>query len=212
MVHPIRDVHVFCPPSTPVAWHPPEASHRWQWQESTRLGAEPKHLPRDHGWQWQWVGWHERWVAWVVCCCEVAFAPVAAHAWMDGWYHRWLGMDGCHGWQWVGGEGYVPEPHGSHKAQPVLFWKCDPLQKKSVRTMQASAPRSQRWPCCVVSQTPLRAEPCRHLRQSLEMHVAAVGSMQNFEPAMVAVRLKAQHTSGISTRNLSAKDTLLTRG
>ena len=118
MVHPIRDVHVFCPPSTPVAWHPPEASHRWQWQESTRLGAEPKHLPRDHG--WQWVGWHERWVAWVVCCCEVAFAPVAAHAWMDGWYHRWLGMDGCHGWQWVGGESYV---------QPVLFCKCDPLQR-----------------------------------------------------------------------------------
>ena len=139
------------------------------------------------------MGWHERWVAWVVCCCEVAFAPVAAHAWMDGWYHRWLGMDGCH----VGLEGYVPEPHVPHNAQPVLFWKCDPLQKSLSALCKPPLPaHCDGLATHVASQTPLRAEPCRHLRQSLEMEVAAVGSMHNFEPAMVAVRLKAQHTSG----------------
>ena len=44
---------------------------------------------------WMAVGWHdERWVAWVVCCCEVAFAPVPAHAWMDGWMvgYGWMSM------------------------------------------------------------------------------------------------------------------------
>ena len=135
------------------------------------------------------------------------------HGWMGGIIDGWVWMDvmGGSGWVWL--EGYVPEPHVPHNAQPVLFWKCDPLQKSLSALCKPPLPaHCDGLATHVASQTPLRAEPCRHLRQSLEMVVAAVGSMHNFEPAMVAVRLKAQHTSGISTRNLSAKDTLLTRG
>ena len=47
IIHPIRNIHIFLPHSTPVAWPPPEASHRWQWQESTRLGAK---TPTEGSW------------------------------------------------------------------------------------------------------------------------------------------------------------------
>ena len=48
MIHPIRH-RIEVPHSTPVAWHPPlnEASHRWQWQESTRLETK---TPTEGSW------------------------------------------------------------------------------------------------------------------------------------------------------------------
>ena len=43
------------------------------------------------------------------------------HGWMGGIIDGWVWMDvmGGSGWVWL--EGYVPEPHVPHNAQPVLF-------------------------------------------------------------------------------------------
>ena len=43
MIHPIRNVHVFLPPTAPVALRPPKATHRWRLEAraiSKRLRGE----------------------------------------------------------------------------------------------------------------------------------------------------------------------------